>query len=115
MAKQYALQVGIALLELTPGAFRAVLPRSWRQRWVRRQLNAQWGGALSAFLQDSSRAHRAWMHASLADVRRSFRAIAASLTLQIEVRAHRPTRTDTQAAVSDLRRLRQFDAENPPS
>jgi hypothetical protein len=50
---------------------------------------------------------------SLADLQRSFRASAASLTLQIEARAHRPVRVDIDAVVSDLSRLRQSDVNKP--
>jgi GTP-binding protein EngB required for normal cell division len=103
----------VRTLDLSPTAIRTALPRTWQQGWVRRQLNAQWGDALPAFLRDSSRALRTWVQSSLADVQRSFRATAATLTLQIDARARRPARVDIDAVRSDLRRLRDADVKKP--
>jgi GTP-binding protein EngB required for normal cell division len=100
-------------LDLSPSTIRAVLPGIWQRVRVRRQLDAQWGGALAALLQDGSRALRTWVLTSLADLQRSFRASAASLTLQIEARVQRPARVDVDAVAADLQRLRQYDAKQP--
>lgn len=100
----------VRTLDLPPATMRAALPARWQRAWVRRRLQAQWGGALQGLLQDRSRALRSWLHSSLADLQRSFRASAASLTLQLEARAQHPARADADAVAADLQRLRQLDA-----
>lgn len=96
----------IRQMNLHPLALRQILPASVLLNRARSRLQAQWRAPLKELLDDYSRRLRAWQRVAVDELRNSFHAHAAPLTLQLETRT--TGHDDIPGIKSDLARLREF-------